>query len=75
MLLGEVASSTHGGSQGNWIRNMLHVLPTSYPKVHGFMWYNVHDEWSFVVNPGSGGARALESGLRSRYYARNVFCR
>ena len=73
MILGEVASSTHGGSQGKWIRNMLRALPTSYPNVHGFVWYNVHDEWSFPVN--RGGAQAFAAGLRNRYYASNTFCR
>ena len=75
MILGEVSSSVNGGSQANWIRSMFKALPGSYPKVHGFLWYDVNDQWHFPVRSGTSAAHAFASGLRSRYYARNVFCR
>jgi hypothetical protein len=75
MLIGEVGSSYHGGSQGAWIDHMLKALPSRYPKVHGLVYYDVADGWGFEIRRGSSGAKGFANGLKSPAYAGNRFCR
>jgi hypothetical protein len=42
MLVGEVASTGHGGSKARWIRNMFKALATRFRAVRGLAWY---DKW------------------------------
>jgi hypothetical protein len=72
MILGEVASSPHGGSEATWISNMFHLLATRYLAVHGFLWYSVVDSWTFPFQPKSPTAAAFAAGLRGGRYASNV---
>jgi hypothetical protein len=61
MILGEVASSEGGGSKPGWIRDMLAEIPSRFPKLRGFVWYD--DE-----NPQAGArdsTLALESSPAS----------
>jgi hypothetical protein len=40
MIIGEVASTGHGGNKAEWIRNMFHALATRFRHVHGLVWYD-----------------------------------
>jgi hypothetical protein len=52
MMIGEVASSEHGGSKAAWISEMLDELPSRYPAIRAFVWYDV---------PGHGGDWPIET--------------
>ncbi len=56
MMIGEVASSEHGGSKAGWISDMLAKLPSEYPAIRAFVWYDV---------PGHGGDWLIETGQAS----------
>jgi mannan endo-1,4-beta-mannosidase len=49
MIVGEIASTGHGGSKPHWIRNMFHALMTRFPHIRGVVWYD-----KFGVNPPPG---------------------
>jgi hypothetical protein len=43
MVLGEIASSSAGGSKAKWIRSMMNALPRRYPKIRGLIWFDGYD--------------------------------
>lgn len=74
MIIGEVSSNNAGGSQAGWIRQMFSQLP-SYPKVHGFVWWNLTDQWgASPLKPKSAGALAFKQGVSRPEFAANTFC-
>jgi beta-mannanase len=75
MMLGEVASNNHGGSEAKWITRMFQELPTDFPKIQGIVWYQVQDQWDFPLRAHTAAARAFSSGIREGRYAANIFCR
>jgi hypothetical protein len=75
MIIGEVGSAPSGGKESNWIANMLYELPRDYPRIHGFVWYDGGGSWHFPLRPRTAAVRAFARGLRSSYYAPNVFCK
>lgn len=65
VILGEVASTEHGGSKAQWITAMLADLPVSFPRVHGFLWYDrltqgpgPYSDWPIESSPASSAAFA-----------------
>jgi beta-mannanase len=75
MMLGEVASNDHGGSEAAWIARMFRELPTQFPDIRGFLWFQARSQWDFILHPGTPAARSFAAGLRSARYAPNYFCR
>ena len=75
MMLGELASNNHGGNEAAWISRMFSELPTRYPRVQGFLWYQEKSFWDFWLRPGTSAARAFAAGVSGDRYARNAFCR
>jgi Glycosyl hydrolase family 26 len=66
MVLGEIASSSGGGSKGRWIRQMMNALPKRYPKVRGLVWFDTVDrgiDWPLESSPG--GLRAFARGINA----------
>lgn len=43
MLIGEVASTRHGGNKARWIRSMFHALATGFRNIDGLVWF---DKWA-----------------------------
>jgi hypothetical protein len=74
MILGEIASSDYGGSKAAWIRNMLHVIPRHYRKIHGLVWFDVNDRGAhWPIETSRSAKKAFRHGIHSRVYARNNF--
>jgi beta-mannanase len=76
MVIGEVGSTEYGGSKATWIKEMLAALPTSYPKIHGLVWFNRHAEgedmdWS--IETSNSATSAFATGIQSSAYAGNQF--
>jgi Glycosyl hydrolase family 26 len=40
MILGEIATTGHGGNKARWIRGMFHALLTGFAHVRGLAWYD-----------------------------------
>ena len=61
MIIGEVASAEGGGSKPAWIRDMLQQIPTRFPKIRAWLWFD-------ATNVQAGGRDAtlpLESSPAS----------
>jgi hypothetical protein len=78
MMLGEVASTEAGGSKAHWITNMFTVLPSLFPKVRGFVWFEStepgpgnHVDWDIESSPSSQAA--FVRGVGSPTYASNEY--
>jgi len=57
MVIGETASTEIGGSKPAWITQMGSVLRSSFPSVHGLLWFNKNDsgpggktDWPMVTS-------------------------
>jgi hypothetical protein len=74
MVIGEVASTTFGGSKAAWIRNFLRVVPAKYPKVRGVLWFDVHDRGTnWPIDRPRKVTKAFAGGIASPVYKPNVF--
>ena len=78
IMIGETASSEHGGSKASWITDMLLTqLPTQFPKVKAVVWFNWDNgdpalsTWPVESSASSIGAFA--QGIAASYYASNQY--
>jgi hypothetical protein len=76
IMIGETASSEHGGSKASWITDMLVTqLPTQFPKVKAVVWFN----WdngdpalsTWPVESSASSIAAFAQGIAASYYASN----
>jgi mannan endo-1,4-beta-mannosidase len=74
MIIGEVASSEHGGSKARWIRRMLRQIPTKFPKIRGLLWFeNNAYNMDWPIETSRAAVRAFRRGIRRRAYAINAY--
>jgi hypothetical protein len=78
MIVGETGSTESGGSKAQWITNMLSDLPTSFPDIHGIMWYDVtssgpggYSDWP--IETSSTSESAFANGIKSSNYMSNAY--
>ena len=78
MIIGETASTESGGSKASWITDMLTSLPTSYPQIKGFLWFDKiesgpggHTDWP--LDSSSTSLAAFASGIQSSTYTSNTY--
>ena len=74
MVIGEVASTTYGGSKPAWLRDMLKTVRTRYKKVRGLIYFDVPDrgtKWP-IESPG-GVTKAFAAGIGNSAYRPNEF--
>jgi len=75
MMIGEFASSDYGGNKAAWIRNTLArlaKLPSAYPKIYAFVWFDVDDRsshWPIEDSPAS--IKAFRAGIGSDAFVPN----
>ncbi len=74
MVLGELASTTYGGSKPAWIRHFLKVLPTKYRAVRGFVWFDVNDRGTkWPIEKPRSVAQAFAAAIANPAYQPNRF--
>ncbi len=74
MLLGEVASSEHGGSKAEWIDDMFAELPTAYPQVRGLFWFDYYDQGNdWPIETSASATEAFATGIAAPQYLSNSF--
>lgn len=56
MLIGETASTEEGGSKAQWITDMSSSLVSTFPKVHGLLWFDKYE-----IGPGKKSDWPIES--------------
>jgi hypothetical protein len=78
LIIGEVSSTETGGSKAAWISNMFTLLPTLFPQIRGFVWYEGsqsgpgnRSDWEVESSPAAKAA--FDSGIGSSIYASNSY--
>lgn len=78
MIIGEISSTEQGGSKAAWISNMFRVLPSTFPDIHGLVWYEVdssgpggHSDWRIESSKSAVGA--FTRGISSAAFAGNHY--
>jgi hypothetical protein len=74
IIIGETASSEHGGSKAAWITDMLIQIPANFPQIKGVVWFDwnggdASTTWPLSSSPGAHDAFA--SGIAASAYAAN----
>ena len=74
MMIGETASSEHGGSKAQWIRDALSVeLPVNFRRIKALVWFNAKDKGDWQIETSRAATAAFRAGIRSKFYAANNF--
>jgi Glycosyl hydrolase family 26/Bacterial Ig domain len=73
MIIGEVGSTEYGGSKATWITEMLSELPTKFPKIRGFLWFEKGEEGDWPIESSTSSAKAFAAGIKSPVYTENSF--
>jgi hypothetical protein len=78
LIIGEIGSTESGGSKPDWIADFLSELPTNYPKIRGFLWFDDinpgpggHTDWPF--DSTSASLAAFRAGIHSPTYTSNIY--
>jgi hypothetical protein len=75
IMIAEVSSQETGGSKASWITDALSTqLPTYFPRVEAFVWFNwriyQNSTWnSFEIESSASSQQAFHNGIASSYYA------
>jgi hypothetical protein len=77
VMIGEVASEETGGNKAAWITDTLSTLPTNFPKVKAFVWFNWRinesgQNWEWPIESSPAALAAFKSGISTSYYAPNL---
>lgn len=73
IMIAELSSAEQGGSKATWIHDMLSQLPTLFPNVKAFIWFNINKEADWRINSSEDSRQAFAQGLASSYYANNQY--
>ena len=74
MVIAETASTEYGGSKAAWITDMLKTqLPLYFPKIKGFLWFEVFDGYDWPIETSSTSKSAFATYIQLSSYAANVF--
>jgi glycosyl hydrolase family 26 len=68
MIVGEVASTEHGGSKVQWIRGMFRALGTRFRHIRGIVWYDKYgesDPTDWPIETSSAASAAFRQGISS----------
>jgi hypothetical protein len=69
MIIGEVASTEHGGSKARWIAGMFRALATHFKYIRGLLWYDKYGstgiaDWPIETSRASSAAFSRGLSLR-----------
>lgn len=65
VLISEIGSAEVGGDKAKWITNMFEVLPSKYPRIKGFTWFNILKETDWRINSSAKAKQAFIAGVES----------
>ena len=74
MVLGEVATTGHGGSKPGWISGFLTNLSSRYPNVRGILWFEKYASgFDWPIETTAASKAAFARGISSPLYVANEF--
>lgn len=62
LVITEMGCSTTGGDKTAWITDMFRVLPTSFPRVKGVVWFNANKERDWRIESSATSLEAFKTG-------------
>ncbi len=62
-MIGEFASSELGGNKGAWISDAAARIPSQYPQLKAFIWFNMNKETDWRVESSTGSLDAFKSSF------------
>jgi hypothetical protein len=76
MLIGEIATTEHGGSKAAWTTGFLHQLSQRYPLVRGFAWFEkLASGFDWPVETSASSRRAFSREIASPLYEPNRYAK
>jgi hypothetical protein len=73
MIIGEIASTEVGGSKATWIADLLRELPSRYPAIRGFLWFEKYAGNAYPIETSVSSRSAFARGIASPVYVANVY--
>jgi hypothetical protein len=73
IIIGEIASTEVGGSKATWIDDFLSELPSRYPWIRGFLWFEKYAGGSYPIETSRESRVAFAHGIASPVYVPNVY--
>jgi len=64
IFIAETASSPSGGNKAAWISNMFAVIPRSFPRISGVVWFDTNKETDWRIEADPACIQAFKTGLR-----------
>lgn len=71
VLVAEFASSTVGGDKAAWMTDLFKTLPTRFPKMKGFTWFDIQKEQDWRIRSSQSSFEAFALGLRADWVRGN----
>jgi len=62
-MVGEFASSEAGGSKAAWITDAAGRIPSQYPQIRAFIWFNMNKETDWRVESSAASLSAFKSAF------------
>jgi hypothetical protein len=73
LMIGEVASSEHGGSKGAWITEMFNEIANVDVKVQAVVWFDWAQEGDWPIETSPASTAAFSRGISSSTFTTNTF--
>ncbi len=64
-MIGEFASSELGGDKGAWIRDAAARIPSQYPQLKAFVWFNMNKETDWRVESSANSLSSFKTAFVS----------
>ena len=71
IIIAELASSTTGGDKAAWIADMFTTIPTRFPKLKAFNWFDVQKEQDWRIQSSQATSDQFSRGLKSTWVRSN----
>jgi hypothetical protein len=65
IVLTEIGCSETGGSKAAWITDMFRVIPASFPRIAGLVWFDANKEADWRIESSAASLAAFKAGLAS----------
>jgi len=67
IMIGETASTEHGGKKEQWIANAFQAMET-FPQVKAFIWFNINKEADWRIDSSEASLAAFQAAMEDPYF-------
>jgi hypothetical protein len=72
-MIGEVASSEHGGSKAAWITDMISKITSGYTALRAVVWFDWRQGGDWPIETSSASTAAFAQGIAAPLFTTNTF--